>query len=106
MQRKLCQLKELILALNPELAEKFGPMAVLSVQPINPLSVEYKEVGLRWFVVLPWPQIDGEQHKKLTDYVIEKIKSFDQILGAESFGCEMVVIGGAMTIAVGLREKA
>lgn len=97
------KLRDFVLGLNPELIEKFGPDAEVDVQPINPESMEYKELGFRWFVILPWPKVQGKDCKKLSIYLADKIKSFDTILEAESFGYTSFVAGGAFAIMVGLR---
>lgn len=99
------KLRDLVMGLNPELKEYFGSNAKIDVQRVNPESVEYKEVGLRWFVIMPWPQVSGEKHKRLMKYVTDRIKSFDTIIEAESFSCTKAVAGGAIAIMVGLREK-
>jgi len=99
------QLRNLIMGLNPELMERFGPDAKVDVQRVNPQSIDYQVTGFRWFVILPWPQISGEEHRKLAEYVMDKIISFDTSIGAESFGSMRAVAGGAIAFIVGLREK-
>ena len=99
------KLRDFVLGLNPELIERFGPDAEVNVQRISTESMEYKELGFRWFIILPWPKVQGKNCKKLSIYLADKIKSFDTVLEAESFGYTTTVAGGAYAIMVGLREK-
>ena len=61
LRNELNRLRDLILSLEPDLKDKFGRAAKLSVHPVNQDSTEYRDVGLRWFVVLPWQSFKVEE---------------------------------------------
>lgn len=99
------KLRDFIMGLNPEISKYFGPQTKIDIQRVNPGSAEYKEVGFRWFIILPWPQIPKKDCKKLSTYISTRIRLFEASIEVESFGITRSVAGGALALMVGLREK-